>query len=147
MMNSTLYITCGTLSTCAEPQKIRLGPCMCLDDVYEKNLSFYIWTLTKLLYKQGSMFWIFGGFDILKIIFCHEFHMLYHIWLCSVHPCDITLLFFFSITNNPIRKNIFQVIKYNWIETIKSEPTFGNSSIRNQSSLSNKKEDLTGYQL
>ena len=61
-------------------------------------------------------------------------------------PLQYNSTFFLSITNNPIRKNICQVINYNFIKTIKSEPTFGKSSIRNQSSLSNKKKLLTRYQ-
>ena len=67
-------------------------------------LSFYIWTMTNPSYKHGSMFWIFGGFGIVTIIFFHAFCMSYHIWLCSCRPCDITLLFFFFINNYPIRK-------------------------------------------
>ena len=39
------------------------------------------------------MFWIYGSFDIVTIIFCHSFRMLYHVWLCSYHPCNLTLLF------------------------------------------------------
>ena len=46
-----------------------------------------------------------------------------------------------------LEKNIYQVINYNFIKTIKSEPTFGRSSIGNKSSLSNKKEHFTIYQL
>ena len=48
---------------------------------------------------------------------------------------DLTLLLFFFTTNYPIRKDISQVINYKLIKTIESEPTFGKSSISNQSSL------------
>ena len=72
------------------------GWCLC-----QNYLSFYIWTPTKLLYKQRSMFWIFSSFDIVTIIFCHAFQMLYHVWFCSCHPCKLTIIFFF-ITNNTI---------------------------------------------
>ena len=107
---------------------------------------YHIWTPTKLLYKHQIMFWIFGSFDIVTMIFFHEFCMLYHVWLCSCHPCNLILFFFFFIANYPIRICFGQVINYNWIKTIKSEPTFGKSSICRQSSLSNKKEHLTIYQ-
>ena len=81
-------------------------------------LSFYIWTPTKLLYKHWSMFLILGCFDIVTtILFCEKI-MLYHVWLCSYHPCDINLLLFFFITNYSIRNNICKVIHYNWIKTI-----------------------------
>ena len=93
---TTLYITWGTSSTCAAPPKRRLGPCMCLDNAYVEFLSLYIWSTTKLLYKHRSMLWSFGSFDIVKIIFFHSFCMLYHVWLCSCHPCDLTLLFLLS---------------------------------------------------
>ena len=39
---TTLYITCGTSSTCAAPPKRRLGTCMCLDDVYFKIVYHFI---------------------------------------------------------------------------------------------------------
>ena len=65
-------------------------------------LSFYIWTLTKLLYNHRSMFWIFGCFDIVTILFFHVFRLLYHVWLCSCRPCDVTLHLFLFITNYPI---------------------------------------------
>ena len=48
-------------------------------------ISFYILTLTKLLSKHRSMFWNFGCFGIVKIIFFREFCMLYHLWLSSCH--------------------------------------------------------------
>ena len=66
-------------------------------------ILFYIWTLTKLLSKHQSMFWHFGCFDIVTIIFFHTFCMLYHVWLCSWHLCNITLLIFFFVNNYPIR--------------------------------------------
>ena len=34
-------------------------------------------------------------------------HMIYYVWLCSCHPCNLTIIFFFFITNNPIRKKTF----------------------------------------
>ena len=98
-------------------------------------LSSYIWTLTKILYKQQIMFWIFGCFDIVTIIFLHEFCMLYNVWLSSCHPCDLTILLFFSITSYPIRKNICQVINLQLNQDYKREQNFGKSSIRNQSRL------------
>ena len=102
-------------------------------------LSIYIWTPTKILYKHRSMFWIFGYFDIVTIIFFREFSMLYNVWLCSCHPWNIAILFY-SLSLN-IQLYLFcQVINYKWIKTIKSEPTFGKSSICNQPSLSEKKE-------
>ena len=58
---------------------------------------------------------------------------------------NYTLLFF--ITYYPIRKNIFQVINYNWIKTIKREQTFGKISIltwRNQENLSLVRFFLSG---
>ena len=73
--------------------------------------------------------------------------MLYHVWLCSCHPCNTTLLFSSLSPTIQLEKNIWQVINYNFINTIKSELTFGKSSIRNQLSLSNKKENLTRYKL
>ena len=91
--NTPLYITCRTSLTCAAPQKIRLGPCICWNDVYVKKSSFYNWRPTELLYTHRSMFWIFGCFDIVTNIFFHAFCMLYHVWLYSCHPCNITLLF------------------------------------------------------
>ena len=91
-----------------------LGWCLCQDTpygtiifttisfcAYKDNyklwhfLSFYIWTPTEILYKHQSMFWNFGSFDIVTIILFHDFCMLYHVWLCSFHPCDLTLLFSF----------------------------------------------------
>ena len=72
-------------------------------------LSFYIWTPTKLLYKHQSMFLIFGCFDIVTIILFHEFVLLYNVWLSSCHPCDLTLLIFFFISNYPIRKTFFKL--------------------------------------
>ena len=68
--------------------------CLC-----RNYLSFYIWTPIELLYKHWSMFWIFGDFDIVTIIFCHSVCLLYHVWLCSCQPCDLTLLFsYLSLT-------------------------------------------------
>ena len=76
------------------------GWCLC-----QYYLSFYIWTTTELLYEYRSMFWIYGSFDIVTMIFCHSFCMLYHVWLCSCHPCDLTLLFSsLSLTIQPEKK-------------------------------------------
>ena len=104
-------------------------------------LSFYIWTLKKLLYKHRSMFWIFGCFDIVTIILFHKFCMSYHVWLCSCRPFNLTLILFLFITNYPIRKkhlsrdqlnlnkyyqkwtNIWQVINLQSIKSIKKEVT------------------------
>ena len=62
-------------------------------------LSCYIWLQTELLYKHWSMFLICGIFYIIIIIFCHSFFMLYHVLLCSCHPCNLTLLFsYLSLT-------------------------------------------------
>ena len=72
--------------------------------LWQEYLSFYILTPTKLLYKLQRMSWIYGGFDIVTIIFCHALCMLYHVWLCSCQPCNLSLLISFFITNNPMRK-------------------------------------------
>ena len=56
------------------------------------------------------MFWIYGSFDIVTFIFCHLFCMLYHVWVCSCHPCDITLLF--SSLSLPFQLYIYFV---NWL--------------------------------
>ena len=128
-----------------------LGRCLCQDKpygtiiftmisfrAYNNNfkllsfLSFYIWTLTKLLYKHQSMFWIFGCFDIVIIISYRAFCVLHHIWLCSCHLCNLTLLLLFFVTNYPIRKNICQMVNYNWIMTIEREQKNFKSSICNQ---------------
>ena len=117
-LKATFYITCGTSSTCAAPQKKTVmsqyvfGWCLCQDKLYgtiilttisfrayRDNyklwifLSFNIWTQTKMLYKHQRMFMIFGSFDIVTIIFFCAFCMLYHVWLCSCHPCNITQFF------------------------------------------------------
>ena len=115
--------------------------------LWQEYLSFYILTPTKLLYKLQRMSWIYGGFDIVTIIFCHALCMLYHVWLCSCHPCDLSLIFFSLLLPIQFENNIRQVINYNFIKTIKGEPTFGKYSICDQSSLSYKKEHLTRYQL
>ena len=56
-------------------------------------LSFYIWTPTKLSYKHRSMFWTFGCFDIVTIIFFHEF--LCYIKYDWVHVTLVILLYYF----------------------------------------------------
>ena len=77
-------------------------------------LSLYILTPTKLLYKHRSMFLFFGYFYIVTIIFFHEFCMLYHVWLCSCHPCNITLIIFFLSLTIQLYFCCCQVINYNW---------------------------------
>ena len=67
--------------------------------------------------------------------------------LLLISPLRYNSNFSFFITNDVIRKKNCQLINYNSIKTTKSEPTFGKSSIHNQSSLSNKKVHLTRYQL
>ena len=71
-----------------------------------KVLSFYI--------EHGQSYCIstkawfeFVRFKIVTIISFHAFCMLYHVCLCSCHPCDITLLIFFFIINYIIRKKLF----------------------------------------
>ena len=64
------------------------GWCIC-----QNCFLFYIWTLTELLYKHQSMFWIYGSFDIVTIIFCHSYCIFYPVLLYSYHPCDLTLIF------------------------------------------------------
>ena len=64
------------------------GWCLC-----QNHLCFYIWTSIKLLYMHRRMFWFYESFDIFQIIFCHSFRMLYHVWLCSYQPCNLSLLF------------------------------------------------------
>ena len=61
--------------------------------VCQNHLSFYIWTPTELLYKQQSMFWIYGSFGIVTIVFCSSFCMLYNLLFYSCRPCDPTLFF------------------------------------------------------
>ena len=95
--------------------------------------------------KHVLNFWLF--WYCYNYLF-HAFCMLYHVWLCSYHPCDLTLILFFFITNYPFRKKMCQVINYNQMTTIEREQTFGKSSIRNQSSLSkirNIWQDLNYY--
>ena len=40
------------------------------------------------------MFWIYGSFEIVTVILCQSFLMLYHVWLWSCHPCNLSLLFY-----------------------------------------------------
>ena len=68
--------------------------------------------------------------------------MLYYVCFFSCHNSNLTLLFSYLSLKIQSETNIFKVISYNFIKTIKSEPTFGKSSTCDQSSLSNKKEHL-----
>ena len=88
------------------------------------------------------MFKLYSSSDIVTIIFCHSFWMLYHVLLCSCHPCDLRLFSPSLSLTIQLEKNVCHVINYNFIKTIKSEPTFGKSSISNQWSLSYNKEHL-----
>ena len=113
----------------------------------QKYLSLYILTLIKLLYKHQIMFWNYGSFDIVTIILWHSFCTLYHVWLCSCHPEDLLLLSSYLSLTMQLVKGICKVIKYNFIKIIKSEPTFSKTSTHDQSSLSNREENFTRYQL
>ena len=115
-----------------------LGWCLCQDTPYDTIilttisfcaynnnynlwifLTFYIWTPESYCISTKACF-EFLVFLIL-LLFFHEFCMLYIAWLCLFHPCNLSLLIFFLITNYPIRFVFCQVINYNWVMTIKSE--------------------------
>ena len=116
---------------------IRLGPCICLDDIYVKIIYHFI-------FEHWQSYCISNEtcFYFLKFLYCYNYLLSFILYVIS---CIIVFMlpllsnsdFLLFITNNQIRNNICQVINYNFINTIKSEPTFGKSSICDQSSVSN----------
>ena len=100
-----------------------LGWCLCQDKPYG---TIILITISFLIYKGNNKLWsfyhfIFGHqqsfcistearFEFSVVLYCyndlfHEFCMLYYVWLCSWHPCDLTLFLFLFVTNYPIRSD------------------------------------------
>ena len=130
-----------------------LGWCLCQNKQYG---TIILTTISFCLYKNNYKWWSFYHFIfehrqsycistescleflVVFILLQLSFSCILYVISCMIvfmSPLRSNSTFLFFITNYPTIICFCQVINYNFIKTTKSEPTFGKSSICNQSSL------------
>ena len=116
-----------------------LGWCLCQYKMYGTIIlttisfraykdNYELWSFYHFIFEYWQSYCIItkASFELLVVLIFLQWSFFIHFVLCSWHPCNLTLLLFFFITNYPIII-FFQVINYICIKTIESEPIFGKS--------------------